>query len=145
MSILIRVSALIRGYDTDLIFVRGADHLIAVEHQCLTGGDAETGGASLDHRLNRRHTDYGDVKTHVLIRLRYFHHRQPSPGQPTCPADRFVSAFHCLDRHTRATTHNDRLTQIETRNFASDLEPVFNIFTFLLGRFTTCERAALRQ
>src|SRR4030095_2913787 len=103
------------------------DHLVAVEDECLAGGDRKAGRTRGDHRLDRRDTYDRYVEPHVLIGLRDFHDRELAVCKFTGPPDRRVGSFHRLDRDACLRSYDDGLSEIEPRDLIRDMQPVFDI------------------
>ena len=65
----------IDGDDGDFFPVGKREHFFFIEYKSFSRGQAQTGRARFDHRLDRRNADDRNIETHVLVRLCDFYNR----------------------------------------------------------------------
>ena len=78
------------------MFIREGDHLVSIEDQRLARGDRKGSCSGLDHRLDRRNADDGNIESHILIGLSDDTNASLAPVDCVFATNRIVAPKHSI-------------------------------------------------
>src|SRR6266566_9156888 len=119
------------SHDRHLGAIGEIDDRIALEQQSFSSFDRNDAQPCFDSGANRFDTNHRHIETHVLFWFGHFDHYRAFACEGAAAFDGVVRSFNSFNRNDSAILNDDRLSDVESRDFFGDSPAEIDVVFFV--------------